>query len=162
MYRMDTRLKQAPLLIQAVPTTTSTMTTPGEKPAEKPLAVPTFVSRGLQTDLEVQPTNASSSQMHYYEKEQSQVRPVTSDSAIARFATLYAGRSSVDLVELQHEQSGLLPPSASATRLRAQSFPDRTTAHRSRKSFGTSTARIDSEEARTLESTCRANPRSSA
>jgi len=37
-------------------------------------SVPTFVSRGLQTSLEAQPMDSSSTQMRYYEKQPSLVR----------------------------------------------------------------------------------------
>jgi hypothetical protein len=69
---MNTRLKQTPL-----PTPLSSVTnsisddityTSGDTSS-----LPTFVSRGLQTDLEPQPVNPSSTQIRYYEKQPSQV-----------------------------------------------------------------------------------------
>ncbi|CAF2473024.1 unnamed protein product [Rotaria sp. Silwood2] len=76
MYKMNTRLKQTPL---PTPSSSSTTTNPSSSnnTTEDNSTVPTFVSIGLQTDLEAQPINSSSSQMLYYERQKPQVVPVS-------------------------------------------------------------------------------------
>ncbi|UJR30352.1 hypothetical protein I4U23_017887 [Adineta vaga] len=80
MYRMNTILKQTPLPTQSsslIGTNPGDITTTSTKPIEDPSTIRTYVSRGLQTDLEVQPMNSSSSQMRYYEKQQSHIVPLS-------------------------------------------------------------------------------------
>jgi hypothetical protein len=72
MYKMDTQSKQTPLPTQTSPLATNNNNT---KVTGENAPLPTFVSRGLQTDFEPLPTNPSSTQIRYYEKQPSQVRP---------------------------------------------------------------------------------------
>ncbi len=68
MYRMNTLLKQTllPNQLSSLATTNSYNGTN--------LTHDKFVSRGPQANLETQPINSSSTQIRYYEKQQSQVR----------------------------------------------------------------------------------------
>ncbi|CAF0763301.1 unnamed protein product [Rotaria sordida] len=90
MYKMNTQLKQTPL-----PTPSSSSSPPATTNSNSNnnttgdnAIVPTFVSRGLQTDLEVQPINPSSTQMLYYEKQQPQFVPV---SALSNYNSSNSG-----------------------------------------------------------------------
>jgi hypothetical protein len=65
MYKMNTRLKKTPLPNQALSDPTNLPNVTGDTSS-----LPTFVSRGLQTDLEP----PSSTQTRYYEKQKPQVR----------------------------------------------------------------------------------------
>ncbi|CAF0793063.1 unnamed protein product [Adineta steineri] len=84
MYRMNTLIKETPLPIQSTvlattsPIDSTIVTQTTSSSSSSPLR--TFVSRGLQTDLVAQPIDPSSSQMRYYEKQQSQIVPVTAFS----------------------------------------------------------------------------------
>jgi len=73
MYRMNTRLKQTPLPNQ-LSSLATTNSYNGTNLTHDNSYLPTFVSRGPQTNLETQPINSSSTQIRYYEKQQSQVR----------------------------------------------------------------------------------------
>jgi hypothetical protein len=127
MYRMNTLLKQTslPTHSTSVPTTATENQTDGHKTAEDTSAVRTYVSRGLQTDLEVQPTSGSSSQMHYYEKQQSQVRESTNISISSLlFAYSYAGRASGRAIQLRLQYSWFLPLSLASCNERSKSSAD--------------------------------------
>jgi hypothetical protein len=71
MYQMNTHQKQTPL-----PTQSSSSTNSNGNPdiTGNTSSLPTFVSRGPQTDFETQSANPSSTQIRYYEKQQPQVR----------------------------------------------------------------------------------------
>ncbi|CAF3504291.1 unnamed protein product [Rotaria sp. Silwood1] len=76
MYNMNTQSKQItlPTPSSSSPTTNSNG---GNNTTGDNATVPTFVSRGLQTDLEVQPIDPSATQMLYYEKQKPQIVPVS-------------------------------------------------------------------------------------
>ena len=91
MYRMNTILRQAPSPAQL---SSPESTNPGDvtnittRSIEDLSKIRTYVSRGLQTDLEVQPSNSSDSQMRYYEKQQSQVGHIQSAHGIIFFSII--------------------------------------------------------------------------
>lgn len=68
MFNMNTRTRQVPLPTQS----SSSDTTTTAKDPNDSSTLPTFVSRGLQTDFEVESTNLLAP-MQFYEKQQSHV-----------------------------------------------------------------------------------------
>ncbi|CAF2037194.1 unnamed protein product [Rotaria magnacalcarata] len=76
MYKMNTQLRQIPLPNKSL-TSATTNSNDLNSIAKDDTSLPNFVSRGLQTDLESQPLNSSSTQMVYYEKQQPQVVPIS-------------------------------------------------------------------------------------
>lgn len=71
MYKMNTFSRQIPLPAHPSQLSASNVSTNATRNSA---SLPTFVSRGPQSNLEVQPIDSSSTQVRYYEKQPSQVR----------------------------------------------------------------------------------------
>jgi hypothetical protein len=71
MYKMNTFSRQIPLSAYPSQLSASNAST---NPTRNSASLPTFISRGLQTNLEAQPIDSSSTQVRYYERQPSQVR----------------------------------------------------------------------------------------
>ncbi|CAF1298561.1 unnamed protein product [Adineta ricciae] len=108
MYRMNTILRQVPSPAQL---SSPESTNPGDvtnittRSVEDLSKIRTYVSRGLQTDLEVQPSNSSDSLVRYYEKQQSQFVPF---STLTNYASDNNGFYNLESRNTNYEST--LPP----------------------------------------------------
>ena len=92
---MDTRTRQVPLPTQS----SSSDTTTTAKDPNDSSTLPTFVSRGLQTDFEVESTNLLAP-MQFYEKQQSHVFRFFCKLLYHRFCLYLLSTDSIQVIKV--------------------------------------------------------------